>query len=450
MKTRLALSFAVALASSAGLAAAFNPSEGDWGKSDPAHLRVMTWNVEDGVCSTATKTEGVNSWTAIARIIAAMKPDVLILQETGDNAGNSDVSGGSADSVSTLETVFDRFFRGGDDPWRGGTVTAFVQAYDPAYDLPFIRVSAASDNFNRNVILSRFPFADINGDGVVALDNFFNIADGYAPGGGGGIRGFAYAEIDLPDDVYAGDLVIGNSHLKAGGSSSDRDDRLRAAQNIVYFIDHYFNGAGAGFSDPNNAIFSPGSNDGLLGENDIVVWGGDWNEDEATNGRRGPAEWMTRAAINGGTDGPDADRSDAVYDNAVEPFTGETDTRGGSKLDYLAWFDSVGTAVNQVVLYANPIPTGAFPPEMASFSFPTFLTSLAADHNPVFVDLALPEPTVAPCPADLDGSGAVSASDLAILIAAWGGVGPADLDGSGVVNASDLAALIAAWGPCPE
>lgn len=448
MNTRLALSFASALFSAAGLAAAFNPSQGDWGKTDPAHLRVMTWNIEDGVCSTATKTEGVNSWTALARVIAAMKPDVLILQEAGDNSGNG--TGSGADSVSTLEAVLERFFHGGDDPWNGGTVTAFVQAYDAAYDLPHIRVSAGSDSFNRNVILSRFPFADINSDGVEGLDNFFNVADEYAPGGGGGIRGFAYAEIDLPDDVYAGDLVIGNSHLKAGGSASDRDDRLRAAQNIAYFIDHYFNGAGAGVCDPNNAIFSPGSDDGLLGENDIFVWGGDWNEDEASNGRRGPAEWMTRAALNGGSDGPDADRSDAVYDNATEPFTGETDTRGGSKLDYLAWFDSAGTAVNQVVLYANPIPSNAFPPEMGSFTLPTFLTSLASDHNPVFVDLALPEPTVAPCPADIDGSGTVGAEDLAALIADWGGDGPGDLNGTGVVNASDLAALIAAWGPCPE
>ncbi len=53
-------------------------------------------------------------------------------------------------------------------------------------------------------------------------------------------------------------------------------------------------------------------------------------------------------------------------------------------------------------------------------------------------------------PADLDGDGVVGASDLSMLLSAWGiagGKGPsADLDGDGVVAASDLAILLAAWG----
>ena len=54
----------------------------------------------------------------------------------------------------------------------------------------------------------------------------------------------------------------------------------------------------------------------------------------------------------------------------------------------------------------------------------------------------------ATCPADLDGDGTVSASDLAALLAGWGNPGDSDLDGSGTTNASDLAILLAAWGPC--
>lgn len=56
---------------------------------------------------------------------------------------------------------------------------------------------------------------------------------------------------------------------------------------------------------------------------------------------------------------------------------------------------------------------------------------------------------VTPCPADLDGDGAVGASDLAILLGAWGQRGAADLDGDGNVGASDLAVLLGAWGSCP-
>lgn len=52
------------------------------------------------------------------------------------------------------------------------------------------------------------------------------------------------------------------------------------------------------------------------------------------------------------------------------------------------------------------------------------------------------------CPADLTSDGAVDASDLASLLATWGGMGAADLNADGTVGATDLAILIAAWGSC--
>jgi len=52
--------------------------------------------------------------------------------------------------------------------------------------------------------------------------------------------------------------------------------------------------------------------------------------------------------------------------------------------------------------------------------------------------------------ADLDGDGSVGASDLSLLLSAWGFAGGkgsvADLDGDGMVGASDLAIMLAAWG----
>jgi len=52
-------------------------------------------------------------------------------------------------------------------------------------------------------------------------------------------------------------------------------------------------------------------------------------------------------------------------------------------------------------------------------------------------------------PADFDGDGAINASDLAILLAAWGTCAPGtcatDLDGDGATGSADLAALLAAW-----
>ena len=58
---------------------------------------------------------------------------------------------------------------------------------------------------------------------------------------------------------------------------------------------------------------------------------------------------------------------------------------------------------------------------------------------------------IAACPADLTDDGAVSAADLAQLLAAWG-ANPghaADFNDDGDVDAADLAELLSTWGTCP-
>jgi CubicO group peptidase (beta-lactamase class C family) len=72
-------------------------------------------------------------------------------------------------------------------------------------------------------------------------------------------------------------------------------------------------------------------------------------------------------------------------------------------------------------------------------------------HVVFYDDLALVRVEGPACPGDIDGDGAVGASDLIALLAAWGpcaGCGE-DLDGDGAVGVSDLLVLLAAWGPCP-
>jgi hypothetical protein len=55
----------------------------------------------------------------------------------------------------------------------------------------------------------------------------------------------------------------------------------------------------------------------------------------------------------------------------------------------------------------------------------------------------------APCTEDIDGDGTVGASDLSLLLVAWGTAGgAADLDGNGTVGASDLSQLLVSWGAC--
>ncbi|MBU6209501.1 MAG: hypothetical protein KGR22_06285 [Planctomycetes bacterium] len=61
---------------------------------------------------------------------------------------------------------------------------------------------------------------------------------------------------------------------------------------------------------------------------------------------------------------------------------------------------------------------------------------------------------VDPCPGDITDGGTVDATDLSIVLAAWGTNGQgefqADIDGSGLVDGGDLALVLGGWGPCPE
>ncbi len=450
--TRLAIPASVlAMLCLSGTASAWDPVTGDWSKSDPTDLRVMTWNIQDGICRTNDKLNNAGDWNAIVRIVAAMQPDVLILQECGDNDGNGTGSGAGVDNVTQLGQVLEMFMHGGTDTFLGGSVTSYVQLFVPGYDLPYIHVSSNSDGFNRNVIMSRYPFQDLNGGGSNNAD-FILGADQYQGGGTGGIRGFMFAEINLPDETYAGNIVVGNAHLKSGGTASDAAERLEAAQNTAYFIDYYYNGAGTGVSDPNSRVFLPTTGT-VLDENTPVVWGGDFNQQP---GGSGPVEWMTRAQVTGGTDGTDRDRSDSTRDTATQPVSGETGTQGSnSKLDYLCWQDSIATARRSFIFRSSgsgmtssnqPFPVSTFPSSVVTTS------SFASDHRPVIVDFILPAAEVScPAPPDYVDDETLNFFDVSAFLALYNSLDPAaDLDGSGTLNFFDVSAFLALYGAgCP-
>lgn len=405
---------AVALLALFGPASAqWSPAAGQWGKVDPRDLRVMSWNVQDALCSSNDKLEGANNWTACARTLAALRPDVVFLSECADNSGNG--TGSGVDSVANLTLVIDDFLHGGTDSFQGNVaVTAWVQKYAPGYDLPYVYVSSSSDGFNRNVVLSRFPFSDRNGDGKSAMPDIPSVtASAWAPGGNGGIRGFLFTEIDLPAASYAGDLVLGGAHLKAGGNSSDRTQRVTAAQNVSYVVRYWWNGNGGATPDPLARVADSPAATSVLSSSTPVVLVGDWNEDEQQNGAtRGPADWLAQAQTVGGVaDGTDRDGSDMAVDAAVNFFNGNRQTIGttGTKLDYIAWQDSIATLRLASVFDSAANPAAAQPPEFAGVSGgATGLTARASDHRPVFADLVLPAPLV-----DCNANGISDASDIA-------------------------------------
>ena len=431
--------------------AQWDPDNGDWLKSNETDLRVMTWNVQDGICRTNSKADSFSNWNAIVRLIASMRPDVLILQECGDNSGNG--TGSGVDSTAQMSIVADLLVHGGSDIFMGGTpVGSYVQLFTgTGYDLPYVFASTVDDNFNRNVILSRYPFADLNGGGAT-FSTFGLQADAYQSGGTGGIRGFMFAEIDLPDEIYAGDIVVGNGHLKAGGSSSDFDQREAASENIAYLIDYYYNGAGTGISDPNNKVASPSSGT-VLDDHTPVIVGGDLNEQPGN----GPAEFIARAAVTGGTDGTDRDRSDSSLDFAVHPVTGDTSTQGsGSKLDYLIYQDSIATARRSFIFRSSGsgMSTAKIPEPARSFPSPAAaISNIASDHRPVIMDFILPAAFTDPCPSppDFNDDDMLDFLDISAFIGAYNtGELLADLNGDGDLDFLDISIFLQLYSAgCP-
>ena len=119
----------------------------------------------------------------------------------------------------------------------------------------------------------------------------------------------------------------------------------------------------------------------------------------------------------------------------VAPFTPTGDT------------NFTGTPINQITLIGSTGNNGDG--GHTGFSTTGWLVLNAADtaNGRYAIARTYLGPVAPACPADINGSGAVDASDLAALLAGWGSTSP-DINGDGIVNASDLAALLAAWGPC--
>ncbi len=448
--TKMTAALFLAMSASTSLAQ-WDPNNGDWGKENARDIRVMTWNVQDGICRTNQKADAFNNWNGIVRIVASLQPDILILQECADNSGNG--TGSGADSVSQLDNVADMFVNGGTDIYLGGTVGSYLKKFVPGYDLPYVYSSTNSDGFNRNLIMSRFPIEDINNGGGAAISNFVLIPDAYQTGGSGGIRGFQFAEINLPDNEYAGDLVIGNAHLKAGGSSSDFAQRETAALNTAYLVDYYYNGAGTGMSDPNMKVIVPNAGD-MLDEFTPVIWGGDLNQNPSSSS---PNSILTRAEFFGGTDGTDRDRTDSMFSSPSHPISGETSTQGSSsRLDYICWQDSIIDVRRQFIFRSTgsgmntskiPMPARTYPIN------PNAISGLASDHRPVIVDFIMPEPVadLCPSPPDYVDDDQLNFFDVSAFLNLFskGDLG-ADINGDGTLNFFDVSAFLNAFAQgCP-
>ena len=113
------------------------------------------------------------------------------------------------------------------------------------------------------------------------------------------------------------------------------------------------------------------------------------------------------------------------------------------------WIDGELRSLDDMAAEAGvAVPSGvrlALPLAMSGDGY-TIVGAARTPSGPRAFVLDLPRPSS--CVADLDGDGQVAATDLGVLLGAWGVSSTADLDGDGQVNAADLALLLAAWGTC--
>ncbi len=145
------------------------------------------------------------------------------------------------------------------------------------------------------------------------------------------------------------------------------------------------------------------------------------------------------------------------------PVMVESRPRGSSEEWVDVTSDFVFTQTDPRDVEIHPLPGDSFDPALEHRVLPVrsgagALRCDEVDGSPL---VELDDPTFfgydyrftvkAGCAADLNGDGAVNASDLALALGGWGvcsGPCAADLNGDGEVNASDLALLLGGWGGC--
>ena len=109
-------------------------------------------------------------------------------------------------------------------------------------------------------------------------------------------------------------------------------------------------------------------------------------------------------------------------------------------------------------------PTNPQPSEHHEFEFDAMSGATAIEFeslnreypeqwNGPVVDAIRLEQVINPCPADVDGSGAVNGVDLAAILNVWGTSGGkypgADVNHDGIVDGADLSEVLNGWGACP-
>ncbi|MBN2560865.1 MAG: endonuclease/exonuclease/phosphatase family protein [Phycisphaerae bacterium] len=368
-------------------------------RHSPSDVRVVTYNVNwdsifpDGDRKNHRWRESSRA-AAFRRIVAALRPDIMCLQEINP-----------ARNAQEVADIFDETVPLGDrNRWH---------------------VANGGDS----VIVSRYPLS--------------MIAEVTDPPGQ---REQAMALVDLPNHAYDRDIYVMNEHYKCCDDNRSEEKRQQQSDALVSWMHDA--------RSPDGSVGLPyGTPMVVLGDLNLVEGPGPLNtlltgdiEDERTYGSDSPPDW----------DGSDATDAHPLH-NGVGPddYTWRED--GGSfkpaRLDFIIFTDSVVATANKFVLNTTIMS----PADLDATGLQQYDVVLdppgGFDHLPVVVDLRFPSSS-GPAPARPDGDvnldGRTDLDDIGVFVDLYlaGPLGDstriahADYSGNGVIDGKDLPAFL--------
>ncbi|MDX2175648.1 MAG: endonuclease/exonuclease/phosphatase family protein [Candidatus Sumerlaeia bacterium] len=327
----LALPAALALAAAGG-AWGFDPRTGDFERADPAHVRVVSYNVERNFIATPDRDP------AFQRIFLALRPDVIAFQEIPLTLASNNTA-------------------------RAAAIKARLESYFPGQT--WTVAMGQSDGFIQCALATRFPLSLTRTDTSPASE----------------VRGVLCGLVDLPDAVFGGaNLYAMNVHFKSGGTESDHQRRQVHADAVASWMRDLRTAGGTITLPAGTPLVALGDfNLGFEDQGDLAPYfsmrtllDGDLF-DNATWGADGPQDWD-------GTRLGDA----APYDwNNNRSWT-QPSSGPDSRLDRIYFTDSVLRAESVFILNSATMSAGA----LAAAGLQSGDSANAADHLPLVADFA--------------------------------------------------------------
>ncbi|MFM7807827.1 MAG: hypothetical protein ACKPEA_07825, partial [Planctomycetota bacterium] len=124
-------------------------------------------------------------------------------------------------------------------------------------------------------------------------------------------------------------------------------------------------------------------------------------------------------------------------------------TSGRSNRDVMAAWATYGQGKVVAIGDSSPVDDGTG--DTNDTLYTGWAGEVNGDHGKLAINACLWLDPPPQCPSDVDGSGSIDGSDIALMLLDYGPCSgcPTDLDGDGRVSAADVALLLLDFGPCP-